>query len=44
MDECEPLGGGVGRVAPRARGGAVQVDLVKPTLKAPGTKRIDTET
>ena len=32
---------GAGRRVPR-RGGAVQVEPMKPTLKAPGTKRFET--
>ena len=36
MKECKPLAGGGVR---GARGRAVQVDPIKPTLKAPGTRR-----
>ena len=40
MDECKPLRGGGAAQAVGAVGRAVQVDPVKPTLKAPGTKRL----
>ena len=47
MDECKPLvggvgfDGGVGGIRGDAhRGRAVQVDPIKPTLKAPGIKRL----
>ena len=48
LDECKPLVGGHAAAA-RAAGGdgphgrAVQVDPIKPTLKAPGTKRFETK-
>jgi len=37
--ECQPLEGGAGG-AGRVQGEAVQVDPIKPTLKAPGAKRL----
>ena len=44
MDECKPLRGGAGLLAAagrrRGHGKAVQVNLMKPTLKPPGTKRL----
>ena len=43
MDECKPLEDGqrgARRAARRRRGRAVQVDPIKATLKAPGTKRL----
>ena len=49
VDECKPLPGGDGeRLADAGDGGAgghepgrvVQVDPIKPTLKAPGTERL----
>jgi hypothetical protein len=51
VEECKPLGGGGQRgdaaradrvrSGPQRRGRAVQVDPIKPTLKAPGTKRLN---
>ena len=48
MDECKPLVGGGGarpllRLAGHRHGRAVRVDPIKPTLKAPGTKRLNLE-
>jgi hypothetical protein len=41
VDECKPLVAGAQRHLPGRRPGrAVQVDPIKPTLRAPGTKRL----
>jgi len=42
VNECKPLSGGGRRraAAASALGKAVQVEPIKPTLKAPGTKRL----
>ena len=42
MEECKPLVEGDGAVQPGAhlKGKAVLVDPIKPTLKAPGAKRL----
>jgi len=41
VDECKPLAGGCGRQRSvrQVHGRAVQVDPIKPTLKAPGSKQ-----
>jgi len=45
VNECKPLlaGGGAGAAGLVHPGRGVQVDPIKPTLKAPGTKRLKPE-
>jgi hypothetical protein len=41
VDECRSLDGGGAGAAPNQPGEVVQVDPIKPTFKAPGTKRLN---
>ena len=43
MDECKPLAAGAAGHAAARRGRAVQVDPIKPTLKAPEIKLLQLE-